>query len=627
MPITVVPATGGRALAVLMLAAAMAAGLTPAAAQTGSVMSRAEYEACQAQDEKAFESAVARVTTKALRNGVEHLDYKALVLAEWKKSGLDEIVEREVTRAVKEVREETSWGSLLESIVSTETAQQLAVTVAERVYKSERMRQALEALAVGVGTDLAKRIEFATADAADPAMQCIQAFLGPRYGKVIARVVSHDAGREFGVDPSKGGANVSPDKVILGQSGAITGAVLIIVRRQLARMAQRVGQRVVGAVLSRIVAVVSSGVGLVLIAKDVWELRHGVLPIIETEMKSKDTKDKVQDELAKTIQEQILEHLQEIGAKTAERVVEVWREYQKAHAKVLELAERHVAFREFVDGLGPRQLPLLNEIVAIVLPGEGEAGVLARVTDGTLKRAVTDLPAAAIDIARETRSLGQAFEWMRIAGDRIIRVHELEIWRRAKPDDFTTATLTRLLRLDDPLAIQRLAALARDAREQLAGLDDKDLKGLARTLSETELTALSTYLGRLARPAAERLLRAVAYEPRKMELLAAKGVREGIVASADHLAAVAMMLRAESLLDPTVIVSDFRLVREGRVNAWLFWEKHPVPVALAGLAVLILLIMLKRLIFPRRQRIIVRGPPPSPPSPPPAAPPKGGKPA
>ena len=130
MPRTVVSATVSRTLAAALLIGGLITAAAPAAAQTGPVMSRAEYEACQAQDEKAFEAAVARVTTKALRNGVEHLDYKALVIAEWKKSGLDEIVEREVTRAVKEVREETSWGALLESIVSTETAQQLAVTVA-----------------------------------------------------------------------------------------------------------------------------------------------------------------------------------------------------------------------------------------------------------------------------------------------------------------------------------------------------------------------------------------------------------------------------------------------------------------------------------------------------------------
>ena len=34
--------------------------------------------------------------------------------------------------------------------------------------------------------------------------------------------------------------------------------------------------------LGRLVSVVAGGVGLVLIAKDIWDFRHGVLPIIAT---------------------------------------------------------------------------------------------------------------------------------------------------------------------------------------------------------------------------------------------------------------------------------------------------------------------------------------------------------
>ena len=93
-------------------------------------------------------------------------------------------------------------------------------------------------------------------------------------------------------------------------------------------MAARVGQRIVGSVLARLVSVVAGGIGIVLIAKDIWDLRNGVLPIIATEMKSKENKDKVQEELAKTFAEQISGHIQEIGAATADRVIEIWREFR-----------------------------------------------------------------------------------------------------------------------------------------------------------------------------------------------------------------------------------------------------------------------------------------------------------
>ena len=196
---------------------------------------------------------------------------------------------------------------------------------------------------------LGKRIELATSDTAEPAQQCMQAFLGPRYGSTVARVVSKDAGKEYAIDPTKASAEVSTANVLAEGAGGITGAVILLVRRQLANMASRVGARIVGSVLSRVVASVAGGVGIVLIAKDIWDFRNGVLPIIATEMKSRDTKDKVQVELASAIKEQIGENLKEISAKTADRVVDIWRDFRRAHAKVLELADAHPAFKAFIE--------------------------------------------------------------------------------------------------------------------------------------------------------------------------------------------------------------------------------------------------------------------------------------
>ena len=161
----------------------------------------------------------------------------------------------------------------------------------------------------------------------------------------------------------------------------------------LSNMASRVGQRIVGSVLSRLVSVVAGGVGVVLIAKDIWDFRHGVLPIIATEMKSKASKELVQAELAKAIGDQIGDHTRDISSATAERVLEIWREFRRGHAKVVELAERHDGFRRFLDATRPEHLPRLDEVIALILSGEGEAGILKRLDNGTLQQAVSALPA------------------------------------------------------------------------------------------------------------------------------------------------------------------------------------------------------------------------------------------
>ena len=344
-------------------------------------------------------------------------------------------------------------------------------------------------------------------------------------------------------------------------------------------------------------SVVASGVGVVLIAKDIWDFRHGVLPIIADEMKAKTTKDKVREELAKSIAEQIHDSVKEISDKTAERVVEIWLEFRRAHAKVLEIAERQDGFKRFLDTVKSDDMPRLDEIVALVLAGEGEPGVLKRLDDGTLHRAVTGLPPGSIEIAREGRSLEAALQWSAVAGDSLPKVVEYEVHRRAKPDAFTKASLQRLLGLEDRLAITRLASLTPAARTPLFELETAELKSLARVLDETQLDALSRYLTSLDKASAQRVLRAVAQTPARMAELGKPRVRDAILASSDQAAAVGMMLQANSMPDPNLMLEHLRLVLDGRVSPLLLWEKHPASLVATAFLALALLLMMKRLLF------------------------------
>ena len=569
-------------------------------------ISRAEYEACQARDEQGFRRAVEALTLKGLETGLANLDYRAIVADEWRRGNLDDIIDRQVDEAIGQVRDESSWFQLWSSLASRERAQELATTAAERVYRSDAIKKAIEGLAAGVGKEIGKRIELAVLDTAGPATQCMQAFLGRRYGATVAGVVSSDAGKEYSIDPSKAGAQVTTGQVLSEGSGGIAGTVVLVVRRQLSNMAARIGQRVIGSILSRLVSVVAGGIGLVLIAKDIWDFRHGVLPIVATEMKSKATKDKVRDEIAKTISEHIGESLKEISDKTAERVVEIWLEFRRAHAKVLEFADRNEAFKRFLDTIRPSDLPRLDEVVALVLASEGEAGVTKRLADGTLNISVTTLPPAALDIAREARSLETAFKWSAVAGNSLPKVVEYEIHRRTTPDTFTKAGLQRLLGLEDRLAITRLAALQPAARESLFELDSSALVRLARNLEETQLESLSRYLTGLEKGPAQRILSAVAQAPARMAELSSPRVRDAIIASRDQSAAVAMMLQVASVPDPGAVIAHTRLVLDGRISPILLWEKHGIVLAAAAVLALMLLLILKRLLFGTRPRVVVQ---------------------
>lgn len=601
--------------AALLVAPGPVAHISPAAAQVAAssgIMTRAQYEACQARDEAGFRAAIEDLTLKGLRAGLAGVDYRAVVNEEWRAVSLDATIDRQVDIAIAEVREETSWTTLLKSIGSEEQAKALATSVAERVYKSEPVKRGIEELAGGVGRGVGRRIELATSETAEPAMQCMQAFLGPRYGSTVARSVSRDAGKEYSIDSRRAGAEVSTGSVLSESAGGLTGAIILIVRRQLAGMASRIGSRIVGSVLSRLVGAVAGGVGLVLIAKDIWDFRHGVLPIISNEMKSSATKDKAQEELARALQEQIGDNLREISARTADRVLDIWNDFRKAHAKVLALADANPDFKTYLERVQPEHLARLDEVTALIAAEEGDGGVMKRLADGSLEEAVTKLPGAALDIARDTRSIAKALGWWQLAGADTTRVAESGLHKTIAPADLDRTTLLRILALGDRGAMVRVAALPKAQRAHLFELETPELRTLATNLGETELAGLADYMTRLDKAASGRILRAVAQVPSRMQVLGRVSVRDGIVASRDQSAAVAMMLTADGVPDVLSMFAHARLALDGRVSPILVWEKHPAFLVTLALAALILLAMLKRLVFGRRQRVIIQTVPPPP---------------
>jgi len=584
----------------LFVAAAVASSQVLLPAIAAEALSRADYDACQARDDAGLRFAVVTIAADAITNGTKSIDYKALVAEQWRTKNLDQTIDSQVDAAVQEVTNETSWSDRLQSLADSEKSQKLATTVAERVYRSDAVKAAIEDLAGGVAKEVGKTIEFASSDATGPLLECLKTFVGPRYGGAVVDALVGDAGKDVAIDPKKASSGVSAGSVLQQSSGGLAGATILIVRRQLATIAERVGQRIVGSVLSRLVSVVAGGIGLVLIAKDLWEFRNGVLPIIATEMKAPGTKEKVREELASTLAEQMNEHVKEIASAAADHVIDVWQTFKRAHALVLRIADENGEFRKFLDGIKPEALPRLDEIVALLVASEGEGSILKRLQDGSLNAAVHLMPDKGLDIARDTKSVAVALDWTALAGDRLDSVVDYELQRRIAPKDLTKASLDRILSLNDRTAIIRIASVSPEARDTLFSLGAGDLNALLKALSEDQLRSLAGYLKGLQQGPRDKVLKAVASDPAKMQILASSRVRERIIASNDQAAAAEMMLEPTSGLSPRAFVDDAKLVWDGRVAPLLLWDKHPQSLAVAGLVALICLAWLARLFRPKR---------------------------
>jgi hypothetical protein len=339
---------------------------------------------------------------------------------------------------------------------------------------------------------------------------------------------------------------------------------------------------------------------LVLIAKDLWDFRNGVLPIIATEMKAPATKDKVREELANTLKEQMNEHVKEIAEAAADQVIEVWQTFRRAHALVLRIADENGQFRKFLDGVKPDALPRLDEVVSILVASEGDASILPRLQDGSLNNAVHLMPEKGLEIARDLKSIQAGLDWTALAGDQLGAVVEYELHKRIAPKDLTRISLDRILALKDRTAIIRIASIPPDARDMLFTLSPNDLNGLLRSLPEDQLKSLAGYLSGLKLEPREKILRTVAADPAKMQILASRSVRERIIASNDQSAAADMMLEPAEGLSTKGFIKDAKLVWDGRVAPLLLWDKHPRTVSIIGLLGFILLVWLGRLFRPKR---------------------------
>lgn len=575
----------------------------PALAQRASPQ-KTNYEACRAQDETAFRDAIRDVTLTALRNGTQSVDYEAYVRDQWRKQDLDRLIDKRVKLAEEDVRRQTSWGQLLQSLASSEKANELALAVAEHVYRSDEMKAALEQAAKGVSLEVGCQIVLSTEEAATPARICLQMFLGERFGRTIADTVSADAKAAFVLEPAGRAAALNSTNVAQKASGAITGGIILLIRRQLARMARRIGQRVVGAVIGRVVSVVAGGIGIALIAydlKQIWELRNGILPIIREEMTSDATKAKVRKELANAIKGHMNGQLETIADSSADHILRIWRDFKVAHNKVLELSASHKPFQEFVDSLRPEQLPRLDELVAITLRRGTLPDVKAKLASGTLHQAMTRLDDDGMQLARELSSIEQALAWRDLAPDKLADVLNYEVHRQTSPASFTGQSLNRILNLDEDRIVKRLAGLKSESRGILLELTDEQLKRLARDLDTAALESFAGYLSGLETSARKIVFDAVAANPARIRDISSGQVRSAILGSRNQAAAAELMLQRDQAFDIPAMTSAVRLVAAGDVHPLLIWHKHPVVVVVLVLGLLLVLLILKRLFFPPRR--------------------------
>jgi hypothetical protein len=545
------------------------------------------------------------VAATSLKTELAAIDFPALVNKFWAKAEVNARIDREVDAAVGLVRSDTSWADRAYSTVSQSAAKRYATAVADKTYNSEGFKDALNELATGVAKDAGAQIEKATAKISNPIIACVQTALQSRYGGAIAQVFATESQKNLEAKAEQPPVKIETGDLVATNAQSISGMVLIVTRRVIAKVVQSVGTRIAGVVASRIVSSVAGLVGLALIAKDIYEAGDGVFPIIAERMKSDETKLVIKDEIGKTIQQDIGQQVGQIAQETAERLYAVWLDFKQKYNRLLSLSEKNATFGEFLRDRRLDQLGKLGQIVDILYGTEGEKKLMERIANGSLNRALLDLTDAGLVIAEEQKSIDKALRWTALAGKDLPRVVDLGVYRWLPVEGLTTENLQKILSINDRIAVARIANLDAKARDLILSFPADQMREFARRLNDRQLSAFADFQQNLSAGAAKRLLRAVVDDPSVMLDLTTEGVREAIYASRDQLAALNMILHDDaSLFNYSRIFKDVELVEKGLVSYRVFWERYWVAVLIAGFVLLIFLSWLRRLLFGRPQVII-----------------------
>jgi hypothetical protein len=560
---------------------------------------------CRNLNDNDVRDRIRELASTGIKNELTSINYPALVSDHWTKADVSARIDREVDAAITAVRSDSSWFDRAYSTVSQSSASRYAAAVADKTYNSEGFKSALEEMATGVAKDAGAQIEKATSKVSNPIIACVQNALQTRYGGAISQIFAQESQKNLEANAEQPAVKIETSDLLVNNAASISGIVLVVTRRVIAKIVQSVGSRIAGVVASRIVSSVAGLVGLALIAKDIYEAGDGVFPIIAERMKSDETKTLIKDEIGKSIQADISQQVGTIAQETAERIYAVWLDFKQKYKRLLALSEKSPAFADFLKDRRLDQLSKLGQIVDILYGSEGETRILERVADGSLNKALLDLTDPGLVIAGEQKSIEKALQWTSVAGRDLPRVVDLGLYRWLSPEGLTPENLQKILSLNDKIAVARIANLDPAARDLILNLPADQMRDFARRLNDRQLAAFADYERHLEPGAARRLLRAVADDPSVMVELSGEGLRQAIFNSRDQLSALNMVIHEDAgLLSYGRIVKDAELVRDGFVGYRVFWERYWLSVLIAGFVLLLFLSWLRRLLFGRPQIVI-----------------------
>ncbi|MEZ4868088.1 MAG: hypothetical protein R3C14_42560 [Caldilineaceae bacterium] len=459
---------------------------------------------CSAVDKDQLRDEIQQVAHDVLTDQSAGINIDAIVMRQWVGLRMDDAIDAEVQRAIDEVYANEGYWSRLWSGWSSEKAQEFATRIASSAFGSESFHQQIDALSIAIAQEISQEIEANFARAASAAFLCMKAYVGDKYSGTLFNAFESKVSTE--VEQVDIQANTTVDVSALDvHQKALGGVGLIVVteisRRIAVNLGEQIAERIAGKIVARIIGKAGSSlipvagwvIGLGLIVWDLWEGGKGALPQIQDALQSEEVKAKIRQEVTDSIKDGLPEEVSIVSLEIAVNLVDDWNSFCDNNRVVCTLAHDNATFQDILDYTPLDQVGKLVALVNVFVDNLGRAELDHTLDNGQFEKLQT-LPDSAFTILAKTKSVDTTLAWAELAGDRLDKVAEVELYTQKEPADYNQDLLRAVLNLDDSDTISKVVPLDQDQLGQVVTFAGSNFVRLAHRLSADELAQLATYL-------------------------------------------------------------------------------------------------------------------------------------
>ncbi|MBX3011795.1 MAG: hypothetical protein KF832_09835 [Caldilineaceae bacterium] len=459
---------------------------------------------CSTVDQDRLRAEIEQVAHEVLADQSTRINIDAIVMRQWVGLRVDDAIDREVKRAVDQVYASEGYWSRLWSGWSADKAEEFATQIANDAFGSESFHTTINELSTAIAQEISQEIEADFARAASAAFLCMKAYVGDKYSGTLFSAFEDKVSTEVSTVNVQATSDVDVSALDVHQK-ALGGVGVIIVtelsRRIAVKLSEKIAERVAGKIVGRIIGKAGSSlipvagwvIGLGLIVWDLWEGGNGALPQIQDALQSEEVKAKIRQEVSDSIKDGLPEEVSIVSLEIAVSLVEDWNRFCDTNRAVCTLAQDDATFQDILNYTPLDQVGKLVSLVNAFMDNLGRAELEKAIDNGQFEKLLV-LPEAAFTLLAATKSASTTLAWAELAGDRLPKLVELELYQAKAPSDFTPELLRTVLNLESVELANKVAPLDQAALTTLTTFAGGNFVRLVNRLSAEELSELTNYL-------------------------------------------------------------------------------------------------------------------------------------